>query len=385
MAIRAADTITIVQDPIFGSYKLANIAEGLGTLTQDRLAGIAGVLGPEPVGSPVTSTVTDLDLGRTRSGASEAIFPGFLSLAFSHLFQNVDVTIDRIGGGQLEDRLHDPRHARRGAPWKLTRSTSYASESDISFDSVLEVSFTAEVLQAFDGEDIEVTSIDVPRLDVKEAFERYEVRRLLVWNGSKYTEEEFAAAKPAERIRLRAVLRAEHKAGTRNVDLSLRVPENARRNGYIEVLGGGSIGAEIPVLHRRRRVRRRHGSELRRAGEGFRGSAPGGRGGWRGPRLGSGGKLRAQSSDRQDAVVAGRVAIGFLLLNSARSTAGRITPMILVGGSLLAVFIVPEAWRLPVVLVAGVVEIAETGFWLVELAAPGVQMGPEDIYRRHGH
>jgi hypothetical protein len=32
-------------------------------------------------------------------------------------------------------------------------------------------------------------------------------------------------------------------------------------------------------------------------------------------RLGNAGKLRAQSSDRQDAVVAGRQAIGFLLLN----------------------------------------------------------------------
>ena len=100
MSINAADTITIVADPIFGSYKLANIAEGVGTLTQDRLAGIAGVLGTAPDGSPVTSTVTDLDLGRTRTGESKAIFPGFLPfLSFSHLLQNVDVTIDRIGPG----------------------------------------------------------------------------------------------------------------------------------------------------------------------------------------------------------------------------------------------------------------------------------------------
>ncbi len=53
--------------------------------------------------------------------------------------------------------------------------------------------------------------------------------------------------------------------------------------------------------------------------------------------------------------------------------------MILVGGILLAVFIVPEAWRLPVVLVAGVVEIAETGFWLWYSRRRGVQMGPETL------
>lgn len=315
MAIRAADTITIVQDPIFGSYKLANIAEGLGTLTQDRLAGIAGVLGAEPVGSPVTSTVTDLDLGTTRSGASEAIFPGFLPfLAFSHLFQNVDVTIDRIGGGSSEIDYTIRGTRDGGASWELNRSTSYASESDISFDSVLEVSFTAEVLQAFDGEDIEVTSIDVPRLDVKEAFERYDVRRLLVWNGSKYTEQEFAAAKPGERIRLRAVLRAEHKAGTKNVDLSLRVPENARRNGYIEVLGGGSIGAEVPCFIVDEECVDDTDQSFDELLKAFEDQPPGDAVVAR-LRLGSGGKLRAQSSDRQDAVVAGRVAIGFLLLN----------------------------------------------------------------------
>ncbi len=137
MAIRAADTITIVKDPIQGSYKLANIGESLGTLTQDRLAGIVGVLGEAPEGSPVTSTVTDLDLNRTRSGQSEAIFPDFLPfLAFEHLFQNVDVTIDRIGGGSsaVDYTIRGTRSG--GRAWRLTRSTRYASVDDISFDSV---------------------------------------------------------------------------------------------------------------------------------------------------------------------------------------------------------------------------------------------------------
>jgi membrane-bound serine protease (ClpP class) len=53
--------------------------------------------------------------------------------------------------------------------------------------------------------------------------------------------------------------------------------------------------------------------------------------------------------------------------------------MVLVGGILLAAFIVPEAWRLPVILVAGVVEIAETGFWLWYTRRRRVQMGPETL------
>lgn len=313
MGIRAADTITIVKDPIFGSYKLANIAESLGTLTQDRLAGIAGVLGDPPAGSPVASRVTDLDLGRTRSGQSEAIFPDFLPfLAFSHLLQNVDVTIDRIGAGSssIDYAIRGTRDG--GVSWELTRSTRYASEFDISFDSVLEVAFTAEVLQAFEGEDVKVTSIDVPRLDVEKAFERYDLRRLLVWTGSRYEEEDFVAAAPGERIRLRAILRPVHTTGTTAVDLSLRVPTNARRNGFVEVLGGGSIGAEVPCFIVDEECVDDTEQTFDQLLKAFENQPPGDAVVAR-LRLGEAGRLRAQTSIRQDAVVSGGIAIGFLL------------------------------------------------------------------------
>lgn len=313
MAIHAADTITIVKDPIFGGYKLANIAESLGTLTQDRLAGIAGVLGEAPAGSPVTSTVTDLDLGRTRTGQSEAVFPDFLPfLSFLHLFQNVDVTIDRIGAGSssIDYAIRGTRDG--GVPWELTRSTRYASEFDISFESVLEVAFTAEVLQAFEGEDVKITSIDVPRLDVEKAVERYDLRRLLVWTGSRYEEEEFVVAAPGESIRLRAILRPVHTTGTEAVDLSLRVPLNARRDGFVEVLGGGSIGVEIPCFIVDEECvddTEQTFDQLLRA---FENQPPGDALVAR-LRLGEAARLRAQTSVQQDAVVNGGIAIGFLL------------------------------------------------------------------------
>jgi hypothetical protein len=314
MAIRAADTITIVSDPVFGSYKLANIAESLGTLTQDRLAGIAGSLGAAPEGSPITSTVTDLDLGRTRSGTSEAIFPDFLPfLAFSHLFQNVDVTIDRIGAGSssIEYTIRGTRDG--GATWELNRATRYASEFDISFDSVLEVASTAEVLQAYDGEDIEVTSIEVPKLDIEKAFVRYDVRRLLVWNGSRYVERDFVAKRPGRLIRLRAVLKPVHTTGTKNVDLTLRVPRGARQDGWIEVVGGGSLSAEIPCFIVDEECVEDTEQTFDQLLSAFE-NQPAGDELVARLRLGDAGKLRAQSSVTEDAVVAGGVAIGFLLI-----------------------------------------------------------------------
>ena len=314
MAVRAADTITIVKDPIFGGYKLANIAENLGTLTQDRLAGIVAELGAGPVGSPVTSTVTDLDTGRSRSGRSDAIFPDFLPfLAFEHLFMNVDVTIDRIGPGNAEMAYSIRGTRAGGATWELTRSSHYASAFDISFDTVIDPAFTAELLQAFDGEPIQVTSIDVPKLDIEKAFEQYSVRGLLVWNGSRYVKREFVARRPGRLIRLRALLKPAHTTGTKSVDLSLRVPANARRSGYIEVVGGGSVGAELPCFIFEEECVEDTGQtfdQLLAALEGQpRGDALIAR-----LRLGSRERIRATTQRRQDAVVVGGSAIGFLLI-----------------------------------------------------------------------
>jgi hypothetical protein len=315
MSARAADTITIVKDEVFGSYKLANVAESVGTLTQDRLAGIVAELGEGPTGSPITSTVTDLDLRRTRTGQSEAIFPEFLPfLSFTHLLQNIDVTIDRIGAGSsaIEYTIRGTRDG--GATWELTRATRYASLDDISFESSLEVGFTAEVLEAYDGEDIKVTSIDVPKLDVEKAFKRYNVKRLLVWNGSRYGSPEFITAEPGERIRLRAVLRPVHTTGTKNVDLSVRVPESARSSGYVEVLGGSSIGAEIPCFIVEEECVEDTDQTFDQVLKAFENQPPGDAVVAR-LRLGDRERLRSQASVRQDAVVAGRVAIAVLVVD----------------------------------------------------------------------
>jgi hypothetical protein len=313
MAVRAADTITIVKDPIFGGYKLANVAENLGTLTQDRLAGIVAELGAGPVGSPVTSTVTDLDTGRTRSGQSEVFLPEFLPfLAFEHLFSNVDVTIDRIGPGNAEMAYTIRGTRDGGATWELARSSHYASAFDISFDTVIDPAITAEVLQAFDAEDIQVTSIDVPRLDIEKAFEQYSVRSLLVWNGSRYVKRDFVAARPGRLIRLRALLKPAHLTGTKAVDLSLRVPANARRSGYIEVVGGGSVGAELPCFIFEEECVEDTGQTFDQLLQAFE-SQPRGDALVARLRLGDRETIRAQTQKQQDAVVVGGTAIGFLL------------------------------------------------------------------------
>ena len=53
--------------------------------------------------------------------------------------------------------------------------------------------------------------------------------------------------------------------------------------------------------------------------------------------------------------------------------------MLLLGAILLAIFVLPDEWDAPVVILAAVIEIAETGFWLWYSRRRRVQMGPETL------
>jgi hypothetical protein len=317
LAARAADAITIYNDPVFSPFKLANVAENAGVVREDRLAGIRADLGEGPATIPVQTVVTDLDTGKTRSGESDVVLEEFLPfLTFEHTFTNIDVTIDRIGKGNSEVHWTIQGTREGGAPWQLTRRNHFASPFDISFESVFEVSDYAAILGSFSAEPIHITSVDVSKLDVEKAFEAYRLSKVLVWNGSEFVKREFVRRRPGGRILLRAVLVPEHAAAIRRVDMLLRVPTTARRSGFIEVRGGGSIFDEIPcffengegecgeestsqtfdgLLTRLRNVPRNDDVVARL-------------------RLGELGRVRAKAVERADAVVQGSRTIGFELI-----------------------------------------------------------------------
>jgi hypothetical protein len=240
LGARAADTITIVKDPLFGSYKLANVAESVGTVTQDRLAAIAGTIGVGPPTSPVTSVVTDLDSGRSRTGKTEVILPEFLPwLTFSHLFQSVDVTIDRIGPGSAEIAYRIRGTREDGSPWEYNRANRYVSPWDISFESVWEVAIDGEILAGFDGEDITLTDVDISKLEIEKAVKQYRITKVLVWNGERYAPARVVKAKAGKLIKVRVSLKGPQKGQTATVDTSVRVPAGMKKPGFLEVTGGG--------------------------------------------------------------------------------------------------------------------------------------------------
>jgi membrane-bound serine protease (ClpP class) len=53
--------------------------------------------------------------------------------------------------------------------------------------------------------------------------------------------------------------------------------------------------------------------------------------------------------------------------------------MLLVGAILLAVYVLPAPWGVPVIAVAAIVEVAETFFWIWLSRRARVKMGPETL------
>jgi membrane protein implicated in regulation of membrane protease activity len=53
--------------------------------------------------------------------------------------------------------------------------------------------------------------------------------------------------------------------------------------------------------------------------------------------------------------------------------------MLLVGSILLAVFVLPDAWDVPVVVLGAVAEVAETGFWVWFSRRGDARVGPQTL------
>jgi hypothetical protein len=246
MGANAGDTLTIVSDPFFGAYKLANVAETLGMLDQDRLAGIRAVLGAQVPTTPITSSVTSLDLSRTQEGETDVVMQETVPfLTFIHMFTNIDSVFDQIsqGGSSVTWTIQGTRES--GAPWTLARENKFVSEFDISFGSLFELEEFLYLLLFNDFEEVEITSVDVD-VSVEEAIKTYNVQDILVRQKGEYQDVRKVKVDPGGTIKYRVMLRPHDapKDGSADValDQRLTVPSSTRHDGQIVVSRASSNG-----------------------------------------------------------------------------------------------------------------------------------------------
>ncbi len=149
-----------MSDSLGGSFKLANITGGIGTVDQDRFAGIRAIMGDFQPTIPVTSHI-EADGGLTqRDGATDIVVSEYVPyLAWLHALSNIDFTRDEIDGGSSTASWTISGTSASG-PWELTRSNIFTSDYDVNYESLYEMESHLYAFLNQQIEDIEFTGVD---------------------------------------------------------------------------------------------------------------------------------------------------------------------------------------------------------------------------------
>jgi SpoIVB peptidase S55 len=249
LSAHAADALYVQPDNLFGPFKVANLGGVAGTEDQDRLAGIRARLGAGPAPVPVTSTVSAAGTGLSRTGATQVNMDIDLpTLAAIHLLSNLDRTLQKIGEGTAAVRWTVTGTTRAGA-FTLTRPNRFASQFDVSFQSIFELLDFLSLIQAQSFEEVNFSKVTITA-SADELYRRYRIEKVLQRVGpNRYVE--VTSRRP---IRVKAgavvVIRVrlapfKQRGGVANLDVGFRIPrDRAGSRGNLALVGGASAFGE---------------------------------------------------------------------------------------------------------------------------------------------
>jgi hypothetical protein len=241
-SMHGADALYVQDDPAGTPYKLANPTGPIGTIVQDRLAGIVGTTAATPSTIGVTSSITSGN--RSRDGRTDvAVADQLPSIAAFHLLANEDRVFDEIGGGVSTYTTTINGRRSDGSPWTFQRSDRVADSADLSFGTVFPIFNAINALQFNGLDDVNIDSVDVGA-GMSPDYTDYTIDRVQyratdgAWRT--VTPRRPAVVAAGDRLRLRVRLLGHLRSADRVVPLSFRVPpRTAGSRGSLEILGGG--------------------------------------------------------------------------------------------------------------------------------------------------
>lgn len=239
MSMHPADALYIQEDPLGAPFKVANLGEPVGTITDDHLTGITGTFGVMPDELTVTSDVT---LGaRTREGTTHVTVPAAAAeMTFYQLIGNHDRVIDGIIAGTEAQTWTISGTDAHGAPFSTQFSDRYTSPFDITFEASFDLPDLVFGISQVPGVTIEeVTSEAV----VDESTGRYTVGAVQQYRQGAWVtlgKQEPARVKAGRKLILRSMLRG--PSGVVPVATSFTVPKRARgQKGIVSFVGGNEL------------------------------------------------------------------------------------------------------------------------------------------------
>lgn len=245
MGANEAEVLAIVDNP---NFKLATVEELVGTVDQDRLAGVRALLNVIPSAVPVRSTITAEDFGRTLTGETNVVVEKMVpTIANVHMVDSVDSAFDQVGTGSLDATWTITGTRESGATWTLTRTNQYASEEDIAREAFGELTGHLFALFYNGHEEVHFTEVNA-EITVREAVDRYVIGGVLVSkNGGAYRGGRRVNVDPGDRLRLRVQLWDSFTPPAEGeepfyAEMELKVPRRSSGQGYIQVRGGSRGG-----------------------------------------------------------------------------------------------------------------------------------------------
>lgn len=256
-----ANAIAIVDDE-FGPFKLANIGQGVGTLDQDRMAGVRALVGPLPDIVPIISTVQSLNNNKSRTGETYSLDDDYLAfLAYYHVYSNILVTMDEYSQGSAEISWTITGTTDDGTEWSFERSNLYTSRYSIADEAPYELLSDIYALQYNDFEEIHFTGIDFDAT-VREEMREFRLRGVkTAVNDDKLGRSKRLRVEPGDVITIQETLHPLTDDGEKNPDTSqdqvvtqtITVPDDFKRRGSLQVTGGSSDYQSRICLYRPRR------------------------------------------------------------------------------------------------------------------------------------
>jgi hypothetical protein len=246
MTMHGARTVYIQEDRSWIPFKVANPTGPVGTIDEDRLAGIAGFTGAVPDTATVTSSAQSLDSGFERTGQTFVSMPDFLpDLAALGVVVNNTRVVDKAGEGSAATAFEIEGTTKDGTAFSLTRGNRVGSAWDIGYMSPEELYYTLGLLQnnGFTRVDIDTITMDSTLSEKNLGYRvgTVEVRAGKQWKRT--TKKRPLFAQRGEVIRLRVTLdpneRSSDELGTTRRKLRVTVPDSLRRGREVGLVVSG--------------------------------------------------------------------------------------------------------------------------------------------------
>lgn len=236
LGLHPADALFVQPESLGAPFKVANISPAVGTVTDDRLAGITGVLGPLPEAMTVTS---DVQYGlRERAGSTDVHVPEWAAeVAFSQHLANHDRVLDGIVGGTSAMGIVVQGTDEDGAPFSIDASDLFVDDQDVAWAAAWDIGDLVWALSRIPDASVDSVDLDSVVTDETGTLRVVGLEQRIDREWTKVSNRrQGVVAQAGKVLRLRAVLRAEDDTLS-HVPFRTRIADRAR-SGYLSVTGG---------------------------------------------------------------------------------------------------------------------------------------------------